>query len=92
MFDLMFSQGVTGEEDETISAEVKGAKLFTKHGRKDFTSGMYGHIKYLASKTSHSKDKADRDEDQIEHEHRINTETRTRLRKLPTSRAIDLGH
>ncbi|KIJ65464.1 hypothetical protein HYDPIDRAFT_27465 [Hydnomerulius pinastri MD-312] len=42
------SSHVTGEEEETVIAELKGAKLFIKRGRKDFTDGMYGHIKILS--------------------------------------------
>lgn len=38
---------VTGEEDESVSAELKGVKLFIKRGRKDFTDGNFGHIKVL---------------------------------------------
>ncbi|KAN0088203.1 hypothetical protein V8E55_005260 [Tylopilus felleus] len=41
---------LTGEEDETIEAELKGVKLFIKRGRKEFTDGMYGHVKILAQK------------------------------------------
>lgn len=39
--------GVTGEEDESISSELKGVKLFVKRGRKEFTDGNFGHIKIL---------------------------------------------
>ncbi|KAH7927357.1 hypothetical protein BV22DRAFT_1031968 [Leucogyrophana mollusca] len=42
---------VTGEEDETVEAELKGVRLFTKRGAKDFTD-MYGHIKILSNAQS----------------------------------------
>jgi len=38
---------VTGEEDESVSAELRGVKLFVKRGRKEFTDGNFGHIKIL---------------------------------------------
>jgi len=41
------SSHVTGEEDESVSAELRGVKLFVKRGRKEFTDGNYGHIKIL---------------------------------------------
>ncbi|KAG6381755.1 hypothetical protein JVT61DRAFT_360 [Boletus reticuloceps] len=46
---------LSGEEDETIQAELKGVKLFVKRGRKEFTDGMYGHIKILAQKSALQK-------------------------------------
>ncbi|EGN97038.1 hypothetical protein SERLA73DRAFT_185331, partial [Serpula lacrymans var. lacrymans S7.3] len=46
----------TGEEDETIQSELKGVKLFIKRGSKEFTDGIYGHIKILA----HTKHQTDR--------------------------------
>ncbi|KAF9241391.1 hypothetical protein BU15DRAFT_73511 [Melanogaster broomeanus] len=42
------SSCMTGEEDETVVAELKGVKLFIKRGRKEFTDGIYGHIKILS--------------------------------------------
>ncbi|KAJ8584744.1 hypothetical protein M405DRAFT_826198 [Rhizopogon salebrosus TDB-379] len=42
------SSHVTGEEGESVSAELRGVKLFIKRGRKEFTDGNYGHIKILA--------------------------------------------
>ncbi|KAG1823126.1 hypothetical protein EV424DRAFT_1538619 [Suillus variegatus] len=38
---------VTGEEDESVSSELKGVKIFIKRGRKEFTNGNFGHIKVL---------------------------------------------
>ncbi|KAG0698198.1 hypothetical protein DFH29DRAFT_1003076 [Suillus ampliporus] len=38
---------ITGEEDESISTELKGVKLFIKRGRREFTDGNFGHIKVL---------------------------------------------
>lgn len=38
---------VTGEEDESVSSELKGVKIFIKRGRKEFTDGNFGHIKIL---------------------------------------------
>lgn len=42
------SSFVTGEEDESVSSELKGVKIFIKRGRKEFTDGNFGHIKVLA--------------------------------------------
>jgi len=39
--------GVTGEEDESVFAELRGVKLFVKCGRKEFMDGNFGHIKIL---------------------------------------------
>lgn len=39
---------LTGEEDETVKAELKGVKLFVKRGAKAFTGGMPGHVKLLS--------------------------------------------
>ncbi|KAG1850926.1 hypothetical protein F4604DRAFT_1970053 [Suillus subluteus] len=41
------SSPVTGEEDESVSSELKGVKIFIKRGRKEFTDGNFGHIKLL---------------------------------------------
>ncbi|KAG9313157.1 hypothetical protein JVU11DRAFT_6607 [Chiua virens] len=49
------SNYMTGEEDESVEAELKGVKLFIKRGRKEFIDGMYGHIKLLAQKSSPQK-------------------------------------
>ncbi|CAL1714397.1 unnamed protein product [Somion occarium] len=38
---------LTGEEDEDVIAELKGVKLWVKRGERDFTDGMYGHVKHL---------------------------------------------
>ena len=38
---------VTGKKDESVSAELRGVKLFVKRGRKEFTDGNSGHIKIL---------------------------------------------
>ncbi|KAH9926989.1 uncharacterized protein B0H18DRAFT_1118729 [Fomitopsis serialis] len=39
---------VTGEEDEEVRAEVKGAKIFIKRGESDFGDGIFGHVKLLS--------------------------------------------
>lgn len=41
---------VTGEEDEEVKAEVKGAKVFIKRGASDFGNGILGHVKLLSHK------------------------------------------
>ncbi|KAI0675582.1 hypothetical protein C8Q78DRAFT_1005340 [Trametes maxima] len=38
---------VTGEEDESVCAELKGAKVFIKRGERDFCEGILGHVKLL---------------------------------------------
>ncbi|KAF9224093.1 hypothetical protein BS17DRAFT_808377 [Gyrodon lividus] len=48
------SSFITGEEGETVVAELKGVKLFTKRGRKEFTDGMYGHVKILSRSSASS--------------------------------------
>ncbi|KIK83440.1 hypothetical protein PAXRUDRAFT_703745 [Paxillus rubicundulus Ve08.2h10] len=68
------SSFVTGEEDETVVAELKGVKLFTKRGRKEFTDGMYGHIKILFRSPALSTPKNTTDKASQE-----NTKPRTRL-------------
>ncbi|EKM50585.1 uncharacterized protein PHACADRAFT_263946 [Phanerochaete carnosa HHB-10118-sp] len=45
----------TGEEDEDVKAELKGAKLFIKRGNGEFSTGMIGHIKLLSHKTEKSE-------------------------------------
>lgn len=47
--------GITGEEDEDVKAELKGAKLFVKRGDGEFSTGMLGHIKLLAHRTDGSE-------------------------------------
>ncbi|KAI0788887.1 hypothetical protein C8Q75DRAFT_734130 [Abortiporus biennis] len=39
---------ITGEEDEEVHQELRGVKLFIKRGDKEFTSGIFGHVKLLA--------------------------------------------
>ncbi|PCH44524.1 hypothetical protein WOLCODRAFT_165216 [Wolfiporia cocos MD-104 SS10] len=39
---------ITGEEDEEVKAELKGAKVFIKRGDKDFSDGILGNIKLLS--------------------------------------------
>ncbi|KAF8834937.1 hypothetical protein BDN67DRAFT_984967 [Paxillus ammoniavirescens] len=68
------SSFVTGEEDETVVAELKGVKLFIKRGRKEFTDGMYGHIKILSRSSALSTPQNTTDEASQE-----NTKPRTRL-------------
>ncbi|KAJ7493367.1 hypothetical protein B0H11DRAFT_960374 [Mycena galericulata] len=46
---------LTGEEDEDVTLELKGVKLFVKRGEDNFLGGMVGHIKLLSHKTGHSK-------------------------------------
>ncbi|KAI0714159.1 hypothetical protein C8T65DRAFT_644922 [Cerioporus squamosus] len=41
---------VTGEEDEEVSSELKGAKLFIKRGERDFCEGILGNVKLLKHK------------------------------------------
>ena len=45
---------VTGEENETVESELKGVKLYIKHGSREFTDGLIGHIKLLSNKDSES--------------------------------------
>jgi hypothetical protein len=45
---------LTGEEEEEIVSELKGAKIYVKRGNKDFTDGMLGHIKFLSSQKTQS--------------------------------------
>ncbi|KAJ6469736.1 hypothetical protein C8R47DRAFT_766739 [Mycena vitilis] len=42
----------TGEEDQDIVLELKGAKLYIKRGEENFSGGMVGHIKLLSHKTT----------------------------------------
>ncbi|KAI9062742.1 hypothetical protein FKP32DRAFT_1629323 [Trametes sanguinea] len=41
---------VTGEEDERVIAEVKGAKVYIKRGERDFCEGILGNVKLLRHK------------------------------------------
>ncbi|KAI0664495.1 hypothetical protein C8Q70DRAFT_905647, partial [Cubamyces menziesii] len=41
---------LTGEEDESAVAEVKGAKVLIKRGERDFCEGILGHAKLLRHK------------------------------------------
>ncbi|KAL7280639.1 hypothetical protein ACG7TL_005577 [Trametes sanguinea] len=43
---------VTGEEDERVIAEVKGAKVYIKRGERDFCEGILGNVKLLRHKDS----------------------------------------
>ncbi|KAM5534473.1 hypothetical protein V8D89_011805 [Ganoderma adspersum] len=40
----------TGEEDEEIETEIKGAKVFIKRGNRDFCEGILGNVKLLKHK------------------------------------------
>ncbi|KAI8996491.1 hypothetical protein BD414DRAFT_478204 [Trametes punicea] len=47
---------VTGEEDESVLSEVKGAKVFIKRGGRDFCEGILGNVKLLRHKdTGHER-------------------------------------
>ena len=39
---------MTGEENEDVTSELKGVKLFIKRGDKEFADGIFGHVKYLS--------------------------------------------
>lgn len=41
---------ISGEEEEEVKAELKGAKLFVKRGDREFSTGMLGHVKLLCDK------------------------------------------
>ncbi|KAJ7777294.1 hypothetical protein B0H16DRAFT_1504939 [Mycena metata] len=45
----------TGEEEEDVTLELKGVKLYVKRGEANFSGGMVGHIKLLSHKTTLSK-------------------------------------
>lgn len=77
---LRLGLDLTGEEDENVEAELKGVKLFVKRGRKEFTDGMYGHIKILSQK-SMPPNIDNRDPQGAE----TATDSRTRLRKSSAS-------
>ena len=40
----------TGEEDEEVETEIKGAKVFIKRGDRDFCEGILGNVKLLKHK------------------------------------------
>ncbi|KAF9038675.1 hypothetical protein BJ165DRAFT_407225 [Panaeolus papilionaceus] len=40
---------VTGEEDESVDAELKGVRLFVKRGNKGFGDGVAGQVKILTN-------------------------------------------
>lgn len=80
---------MTGEEDETATAELKGVKLFIKRGKKEFTNGMYGHIKVLSHKPGSSGKETDKDVGEVQNRTKADAKSRTRLRKSPTSQAHD---
>lgn len=82
-------QDVTGEEGERVTTELKGVKLFIKRGGKEFTNGMYGHIKVLSYKPDPSGKETDEDAGEVQSGSKADTKSRTRLRKSPTSQAHD---
>ena len=43
---------MTGEEDEDVSSELKGAKVFIKRGERDFCEGILGNAKLLKHKAT----------------------------------------
>ncbi|KAI0940727.1 hypothetical protein AcV7_003031 [Taiwanofungus camphoratus] len=43
---------VTGEEDENIRTELKGTKVFIKRGDREFSDGIFGHVKLLSHKVT----------------------------------------
>lgn len=73
------SSHTTGEEGEVVISDLKGAKLFIKRGRKEFTSGMYGHIKLLSCKLDASESKEDKGGDDGEGQDKNPSKNRTRL-------------
>ncbi|KAI0831893.1 hypothetical protein BC628DRAFT_1350403 [Trametes gibbosa] len=47
---------ITGEEDEEVVTELKGAKVFIKRGERDFCEGILGNVKLLKHKeTGHER-------------------------------------
>ena len=42
-----YDAAVTGEEDEEVEMELKGAKVFVKRGTRDFCEGILGNVKLL---------------------------------------------
>ncbi|OCH87531.1 hypothetical protein OBBRIDRAFT_153076 [Obba rivulosa] len=43
---------LTGEEQERVVTELKGAKVFIKRGDREFTDGILGHVKLLSHEIS----------------------------------------
>ena len=43
---------MTGEEEEEVACELKGAKVFIKRGERDFCEGILGHAKLLKHKAT----------------------------------------
>jgi len=41
---------ITGEEDEQVTTELKGVKVFIKRGDRDFSDGILGHARLLSHK------------------------------------------
>lgn len=76
------SSHTTGEEGEVVTSDLKGIKLFIKRGRKEFTSGMYGHVKLLSCKADASASK-DGDEKEGQTENAANNRTRLLFRRDP---------
>ncbi|KAJ6561209.1 hypothetical protein DFH09DRAFT_1160775 [Mycena vulgaris] len=52
---LVIQAQLTGEEEEDVTLELKGVKLFVKRGDDNFSGGMVGHIKLLSHRTNLSK-------------------------------------
>jgi hypothetical protein len=82
---LIRALGMTGEEDETVVAELKGVKLFIKRGRKEFTDGMYGHIKILSATPATSTKTTD-----AASQENKSRKSRTRLRKSPSHHKLPM--
>lgn len=70
---------VTGEEGERVTTELKGVKLFIKRGGKEFTNGMYGHIKVLSYKPDPSGKETDEDVGEVQSGSKADAKSRTRL-------------
>ena len=43
---------MTGEEEEEVEMELKGAKVFVKRGSRDFCEGILGNVKLLKRRDS----------------------------------------
>ncbi|KAJ7132179.1 hypothetical protein C8R44DRAFT_44260 [Mycena epipterygia] len=52
---LAIQSHLTGEEEEDVTLDLKGVKLFVKRGDDNFSGGMVGHIKLLSHKKTLSK-------------------------------------
>lgn len=70
---------VTGEEGEIVTTELKAVKLFIKRGKKEFTNGMYGHIKVLSYKPDPSGKETDEDVGDVQSRTKADAKSRTRL-------------